>query len=134
MAQSIRSILLVDDNPDDIEFIQDLVNHIEDEFQYMIHSAEDGPVALEVYQTVALDCAIVDYSMPGMNGTAVIECLAKLNSPKNPDNKLPVILMSGLPDEEMQLIIQHHPNTRHTTKENLWNSRKLKQIIDQLLM
>ena len=58
-----------------------------------VHQAESGPVALEKLPEIAneLDCIILDYTMPKLNGLQVLEQI------RESDIDVPVIMCSGLP-------------------------------------
>jgi DNA-binding response OmpR family regulator len=61
--------------------------------------ANSGPKALELVQTQAVDLALVDVRMPGMNGYELCVHLRELPVAQN----LPIILLTGLGDEETKL-------------------------------
>jgi CheY-like chemotaxis protein len=60
-------VLLVDDNADARE-MHALVLRADG---HEVHEAEDGPAALAICQRTALDAAIVDIGLPGMDGYEV---------------------------------------------------------------
>ena len=81
-------ILLVDDNPDNLSFLLEIL----DNRQYEIRIARDGRSALEIVKFEHMDLILLDIMMPGMNG---FEVCAKLKS-DNATREIPVIFMSAL--------------------------------------
>lgn len=98
MEKSVRgggNILVVDDE----QMIRDSVREILETFGYKITVAKDGFEAIrQVKETkISFDLAIVDMSMPKMNGIQTIRELKKI------DNELRVILSSGHIERQPQL-------------------------------
>lgn len=56
---------------------------------YDVVTAEDGRSGIEIVKNDAIDLAIVDVFMPGMDGLTVTDALRRLRP------KLPIIAMSG---------------------------------------
>ena len=81
-------ILIVDDE----ESIHLLYREELEEEGYEVHSAMNGPEALELVEKINPDLVVLDINMPGMNG---IEVLRKIKE-KRP--QLPVILCSAYPE------------------------------------
>lgn len=80
-------ILIVDDE----ELVRDSIGLLLEENGAEILIAGDGIDALEVFRaTPQITCALVDYSMPGMNGHHVYLALQE----ERPG--LPVVIISGL--------------------------------------
>ena len=63
------SLLLVDDEPSILASLKRIFR----KFPYDIHTAQNGPEALELIQQTAIDAALVDLKMPGMDGMAVLK-------------------------------------------------------------
>ena len=85
----VASILMVDDDPSTCEMIQDYFLTE----GYDVHVANDGQEALEMVKANRPSVVIADYRMPKMNG---IELLKEI---RQSDKNLPVIIMTGFPDE-----------------------------------
>lgn len=85
-----RSVLVVDDNPDDIEITRCLLEEIDPELQFV--AAASGTEALDALRSGANlpSLIFVDLKMPGMEGTEMVRLLRR-------DEKLrsiPAILVS----------------------------------------
>lgn len=84
-----KEILVVDDQPG----IRLLLNDILKSAGYRVITAETGTEALEKIYAQAFDLLILDYKLPVLDGSAVIERL------EQEALYVPVILMSGLVEE-----------------------------------
>ena len=90
------AILIVDDNPHNIQVLGKLLQ----ENRYEIEFATNGEAALEWLNTRQFDLILLDINMPGMNG---FEVCRKIRS--NPDmNNVPVIFLSA--DTERESILK----------------------------
>ena len=90
-----KNILLVDDDPKNIQIIQDLL-----EFEgYRVYSAVNGREAIDQIESTPVDLVITDYEMPIMDG---FELLKYINR-GYPD--LPVIILTGQYREDMDKAI-----------------------------
>lgn len=84
----MKRILAVDDNPDNIQLIVDIV----EDLGHNVMKAYDGYQALDAVQQVLPDLILLDVNMPGMSG---FEVLAQLKA--NDDTKqIPVIMLTAL--------------------------------------
>jgi len=83
-------ILAVDDKPDNIELISDIV----DALGYDVIKAFDGPQALAIVKTEPPDLILLDVNMPGMSGFEVVSHL-KADSETA---QIPIILLTALSD------------------------------------
>jgi signal transduction histidine kinase len=82
-------ILLIDDNPDVLGFMADVLREAGCE----VEQARNGSMAVERLRNgVDFDLAIVDFAMPGMNGTATAGALRALGL------SAPILLTTGLAD------------------------------------
>ncbi len=86
----MNKILIIDDEPDNLDAIVDIIECMEDE--HTVYQALDGNTALKIVDKVCPDLIITDWEMPEMNG---IEFIQKLKSnPKYSD--IPVIMCTGV--------------------------------------
>ena len=83
-------ILIVDDNPVNIDFLVELLK------EYDARTVLDGISALEAVEEERPDAILLDISMPGMDGFEVCQKLKE--SPKTKD--IPVIFLSASHDSE----------------------------------
>jgi CheY-like chemotaxis protein len=91
VSVSPRTILVVDDQPD----VRQVLSAVFEANGYEVVTAATGEEALQLYDDQRIDAVLVDLSMPGRGG---LETLADLRL-KTPT--LPVVVMSGFPEEEI---------------------------------
>jgi two-component system nitrate/nitrite response regulator NarL len=85
-------VIVADDHP---LYRQGIVRALEAAGEIVVAEAEDGRSALELISTHQPDVALVDVSMPGLDGIDVVEHLAA----HGPD--VPVVLLSAFSDEPL---------------------------------
>jgi two-component system alkaline phosphatase synthesis response regulator PhoP len=88
-----RKILLIDDEPDIIEFLG--YNFRKEGFE--IHAANDGEQALKVIEGITPDMIICDVMMPKMNGIVFCQKVKKHTDYMN----IPFIFLSAYNDENI---------------------------------
>jgi CheY-like chemotaxis protein len=86
--QGGRTVLLVDDE----DAVRELTAETLEMLGYRVLSADGGPKALEMLETVRPDLMLFDYAMPSMNGAE----LARLARLRWPD--VPIVIASGYAD------------------------------------
>ena len=91
--KSAYRILLVDDDPNCLDAIDQILRRE----GYEILTVDDGRSALEIIIENKIDLAIVDFSMPGMDGLHVIHKIKQMR------RNIPVILMTAEPSKELRL-------------------------------
>jgi CheY-like chemotaxis protein len=104
MASDVPSkqvrILLADDSP--VERMA--LGHFLRRAGYMVDEAEDGKSALAHLQNREVDLLLLDLQMPEMSGFEVLSYLQKHR------RGLPVILLSGMPVDQIQLSMHGLPS------------------------
>ena len=90
MLKSIPNILIIDDNPSNIDFLLGLLT------EYDISAAVDGERALDQIAQEIPDLILLDVSMPGMDGYEV--CSIIKSNPKTKD--IPILFLSANTDAE----------------------------------
>ena len=94
MGEEIKTILLVDDEPENRRSYQEILNDL----GFKVIAEADGLSALSVVREgVTIDLVITDYRMPGMNGLDFITSLRRLLL------KVPVIMITAFGDIETYL-------------------------------
>ena len=88
-----RTILLVDDEPDILEALGELLK-LEIEGSE-IQLAKDGPTGLEMIAAGKPDLIVSDFRMPGMNG---VEFLSQV---KDRFGTIPAIMLTAFPDRQL---------------------------------
>ena len=81
-------VLVVDDDPDILIFVREVLTHS----GFEVHTAGNGPHAVERVAQGAFDAVVSDIRMPGMDGLELLRTVRR----HRPD--LPVILMTATPD------------------------------------
>lgn len=87
-----QSILIVDDNPDNLAVLEQLLNQA----GYLIRAADSGKMALASLQRELVDLILLDIVMPNMDGYAVCQQLKNHPATQN----IPVIFLSALNDPQ----------------------------------
>lgn len=84
-----RTILIIDDNPDDLEYYTDLLKDSPNHYKVMV--AETSEEGLKTFQKHKIDCTFVDYNLPTQDGIEVLEELMRYNGGK----QLPILILTG---------------------------------------
>jgi len=84
-------VLIIDDNPDDIEFCTRALNKMSE--QYICKSASSANEGFSIMQSYYPDCILLDNAMPGMSGLDMLPEITTI-MPNSP-----VIMLSGEGDE-----------------------------------
>ncbi len=87
-----KSILIVDDEPDAIEFVKAILTDIDD---FNLITAKDGSEGIAKAVSYKPDLIILDVVLPGMDGFLVFHELRGLNETKN----IPIIMLTGVADK-----------------------------------
>lgn len=74
-SESIKNILLVDDEPKAMELID---NILQQEDEYIVYKASSGTTALNVLREIRIDLILLDIEMPGMDGFVVCEEIQRI--------------------------------------------------------
>jgi len=90
MPKHIPNILIIDDNPSNIDFLLGLLT------EYDISAAVDGERALDQIAQEIPDLILLDVSMPGMDGYEI--CSILKSDPKTKD--IPILFLSANTDAE----------------------------------
>ncbi len=86
----MASVLVVDDEPSVVEVLQTYLTRS----GHTVRTALDGTAALQSVRQERPDAVLLDLRMPGMSGLEVLRCI------RETDQELPVIMLSGMLDEE----------------------------------
>jgi CheY-like chemotaxis protein len=80
-----KTILCIDDS----QLLLMVYKQMLTNYGYKAILASSGSEGLDILKHRAIDCVILDYHMPRMDGSAVIRCMRQLRNPP------PIILVSG---------------------------------------
>lgn len=84
----MQVILIVDDDPNILEILSDLIN---ENTEYKTVVAEDGEAALDIIYNMPPDLILMDMMMPRISGMALLGQLKSSEKTKH----IPVICISG---------------------------------------
>ncbi len=107
-------VLLVDDNPVDIEIIKTILNE-QNTIICNIDTASSGAEAIEKAANSKFHLALVDYRLPGMSGIEVLEAINKRKL------DLPVIIITGEGDEKIAVEAMKKGTYDYLTKDEINN-------------
>ncbi|WP_051540800.1 bifunctional diguanylate cyclase/phosphodiesterase [Ahrensia sp. 13_GOM-1096m] len=94
MLKPVKSILMVDDDPDDVFIIRDALSDISDE-EYKITIANDPLVALKILERKSFDVILTDYRMGALTGIDLIKQI------RSKGLSTPIILLTGVSQREL---------------------------------
>jgi CheY-like chemotaxis protein len=96
--QGRGTVLVVDDEAS----VRSTIAHLLERLGFRVLSAPDGSYALEIFHSHlnALDCVLLDLTMPGIPGAEVARTMRELHP------ALPIVLMSGYSVEDIARSIQ----------------------------
>ena len=92
----LRHVLIIEDDAESVYlFNQSLRRH-----GYVVDSARDGQIGLEMIRRLHPDIVLLDLNLPGMNGVDVLEAIRT-----NPAHKdIPVVIVSMYDEDEVGLV------------------------------
>ena len=96
-------LLIVDDEPDMVEFVGDVA----EEMGFACSSASSAKECLDLFESINPAAIVLDVVMPDMDGSELLQALAKRNC------TAPIIAMSGY--QKMYLDILESLATEHNT-------------------
>jgi CheY-like chemotaxis protein len=91
MADEVKTILVVDDDPDTLTYLTTVL----EDHGYATVSAKDGAEALRKINEAPPDLVTLDIAMPEKSGVAVYRALRENDQLK----KIPVIITTGISEE-----------------------------------
>ena len=94
MQSPQRSILLIEDSPDDIAILRRYLGR-SNERRYTTRQASTGKQALACCQDERFDCILLDYNLPDMQGLTLLDTLRK----EDQQPFVPVVMLTGGGDE-----------------------------------
>lgn len=120
----MRTVLIVDDDEDDIEIVKEALLKIDDSIS-LLH-AYTGPEALDKLETVDPDIILLDINMPLMTG---IECLHEIRQ-RYPKLSASVTVLSTAQNNDHKLAAQSL-NARYYCKPNSFS--ELVNLLTELI-
>ncbi len=99
-------VLIVDDEPEIVEFLREFLQLK----GYEVVTAPDGPEALRMVKTERPHAILLDIRLPRMNGLEVLHQLRTI------DQEVRVIMITGIPDAEIGQAALHLGATDYIRK------------------
>jgi two-component system NtrC family sensor kinase len=87
-------VLAIDDSP---TFLYLLAAELRQE-HYIVETAESPLKGLELVRKTSFDCVLIDYEMPGLDGTEVCRRIREMG--RDPDHELVLIMLTSHEDKE----------------------------------
>jgi CheY-like chemotaxis protein len=104
-------VLVIDDDPFMLKVITDLLQKA----GFQVQAQETAVGATQVIVRDRIDAAVIDWNLPGVQGDEVIRLLRTWEEMKD----LPVLLITGAPEETLERIRNELPGVRVLAKEFL---------------
>ena len=125
MADTLN-ILIIDDNPDDLEFYNELLSQCETEYNvYMAETAEEG-LAISKAQTI--DCAFIDFNLPERDGVELLEEI-RAESPKHQA----MVILTGEPHQKIQAEAARKGALDYIVKDAHTSPEQIEAVIQKVL-
>lgn len=121
MTNSIK-ILLIEDNPGDIRLIQEYLREVKI-FQFDLVNVNTLNAAKEILNKEKFDIILLDLNLPDSNGLATFNCINKIIF------EIPIIVITGIEDEEMGVTAVKEGAQDYLTKANINGSSLARAII-----
>lgn len=110
-------VLVVDDQPELLE----MMNVGLQLAGYQVATAADGPAALQAAARTTPDLVILDFHMPGLNGTCLCASLHQIA------NQAPILLISGMATAD-----EVHASLQAGAQEYLRKPFELNQLLERV--
>lgn len=127
MTNDRINILIIDDSIDDRESYLRALKKVS-EIDYCCFEASDGLKGMEIANSKPIDCVLLDYSLPGMNGLEVLKNI------RGQYSYMPVILLTGQGNETVAVEAIKQGAHDYLSKSSVTPERlhhSIKSAIDQ---
>jgi CheY-like chemotaxis protein len=104
-------VLVIDDDPLMLRVITDLL----EQAGYKVLARDSPTGATQVLVSERVDAAVIDWNLPGLQGDAVIRLLRTWEEVRD----LPVLLITGAPNETVETLREQLPGVRVLMKDDL---------------
>ncbi len=111
MGTVLGRVLVIDDDPFMLKVITDLL----EKAGYKVITRNSPTGATQVVVSERVDAAVIDWNLPDLQGDAVIRLLRTWEEVRD----LPVLLITGAPDETAETLRDELPGVRVLMKDNL---------------
>ena len=117
-----RNLLIVDDEPEIVEGLVDILKELDDLVLYTAYNAKE---ALNIMEAATIDIIVADIKMPGMSGLELCENIEE----RWPETR--IIFLSGVRDFDTIYRSIRNPSVRYLTK--MEPDSKIKQTVLQVM-
>lgn len=124
MVEQVR-ILIVDDSEDDRDHCEELLEEDPDR-EWLITETGDSVEGLRLVEDHRFDCVLLDYSMPGLNGIAVMNRLREKNA------EVPVVMLTGQGTERIAVEAMKAGAQDYIPKQDLAFPRLAEVIVEAI--
>jgi CheY-like chemotaxis protein len=111
MRTVLGRVLVIDDDPFMLKVITDLL----EKAGYNVLARDSPSGATQVLVSERVDAAVIDWNLPGLQGDAVIRLLRTWEEVRD----LPVVLVTGAPNDTVESLRDQLPGVRVLMKEDL---------------
>lgn len=116
MNESLKRILVIEDNPEDAEVFRHYLERDSEGFTCTI--AISGDAGLKLMSECEFDCVLLDQGLPGLSGLEILAAFAASGLP------CAVVMLTGVGDERlavaaMRMGAEDYLNKNHLTRERL---------------
>lgn len=91
-TRSVRVVLLIEDNPDDVQIMKRYVE--KSGISFRVEHAGNGKEGIEKLRRIDADFVVLDYNLPDMNGIEILRAIREFNA------DIPVVMLTGADDRQ----------------------------------
>lgn len=120
------NILIIDDNPDDLEFYSDLLARCQKE--YRVTTAETAADGLELIKQQTYDCTFIDFNIPDMDGVEILKNMRQYSA------SVPATIMwTGEPHQKIQAEAAREGALNYIVKDAYMSPEELEEAVTQVI-
>ena len=125
MVNPAIHILIIDDNPEDVEMYRELLQE-DQSIRYQFSLADTAQEALKKYKEEPVNCILLDYNLPDMDGLEFLSALGE------DVRQIAIIMLTGMGNEALAVKAMKQGVQDYLVKENI-DEKSLAQAIKHAL-